>query len=144
MVRVDSEIVINRPASEVFSYLTDPEKAPEWQSGLIEAHAEGPMQAGTKVREVRKFLGRRLESTLEVTEYEPDRKFSMRIVSGPVPFQVEHTLEPEDGRTRLKWVGSGEPGGFFKLAEPLVARQAERQFRGDFQTLKELLEARGG
>jgi hypothetical protein len=39
-------------------------------------------------------------------------------------------------------VGEGEPGGFFKLAEPLVARQAERQFKGDFETLKELLEAR--
>ena len=144
MVRVDSEVVINRPASEVFSYLTDPEKAPEWQSSLIEAHVEGPMQVGTKVSEIRKFLGRRMESTLEVTEYEPDRKFSMRIVSGPVPFQVEHTLEPEDGGTRLKWVGTGEPGGFFKLAEPLVARQAQRQFRGDFETLKDLLEARGG
>ena len=144
MVRVDAEVVINRPASEVFSYLTDPEKAPEWQSSLIEARAEGPMQVGTKVTEVRKFLGRRMESTLEVTEYEPDRKFSLRILSGPVPFEAEHTLESEDGRTRLKWVGTGEPGGCFKLAEPLVARQAQRQFRGDFETLKELLEARGG
>ena len=144
MVRVDSEVVINRPASEVFSYLTDPEKAPEWQSSLIEAHAEGPMRVGTKVSEIRKFLGRRMESTLEVTEYEPDRKFSMRILSGPVPFEVEHTLETEDGRTRLRWVGTGEPGGFFKLAEPLVARQARRQFRGDFETLMDLLEARGG
>ena len=144
MVRVDSEVVINRPASEVFSYLTDPEKAPEWQASLIEAHADGPMQVGTKVTEVRKFLGRRMESTLEVTEYEPDRKFSMRIISGPVPFEVEHTLDSEDGRTRLKWVGTGEPGRFFKLTEPLVARQAQRQFRGDFETLKELLEARRG
>ena len=144
MVRVDAEVVINRPASEVFSYLTDPEKAPEWQSSLIEAHADGPMQVGTKVTEVRKFLGRRMESALEVTEYEPDRKFSLRILSGPVPFEAEHTLESEDGRTRLKWVGTGEPGGFFKLAEPLVARQAQRQFRGDFETLRDLLEARGG
>jgi uncharacterized protein YndB with AHSA1/START domain len=144
MIRVDSEVVINRPASEVFSYLTDPEKAPEWQSSLIEAHADGPMQVGTKVTEVRKFLGRRMDSTLEVTQYEPDRKFSMRVLSGPVPFDVEHTLEVDDGGTRLKWVGTGEPAGFFKLAEPLVARQAQRQFRGDFETLKDLLEARGG
>ena len=101
------------------------------------------MQVGTKVTEVRKFLGRRMDSTLEVTQYEPDRKFSIRVLSGPVPFDVEHTLEADDGGTRVKWVGTGEPGGFFKLAEPLVARQVQRQFRGDFETLKDLLEARG-
>jgi len=37
----------------------------------------------------------------------------------------------------------GEPGGFFKLAEPIVARASERQLKGDFETLKDLLEGGG-
>jgi hypothetical protein len=53
------------------------------------------------------------------------------------------TLEPGGGGTRLTFRGEGEPGGFFKLAEPIVGRKAERQFRSDFETLKDLLEARG-
>jgi len=44
--------------------------------------------------------------------------------------------------TRLSSVKEGAPGGFFKLAEPVVARTAERQFKGDFATFKDVLEAR--
>jgi hypothetical protein len=92
---------------------------------------------------VRKFLGRKFESTLEVTEYEPPRRFAFKVVSGPVPFRVEHTFEPADGGTKLSVAGEGEPGGFFKLAEPLVIRAVERQTKSDFETLKDLLESRG-
>jgi hypothetical protein len=34
----------------------------------------------------------------------------------------------------------GEPGGFFRLAEPLVVRTAEKQLENDFSTLKKLIE----
>ena len=142
MVRIEFTVEVKRPPSDVFAYLTDVANLPEWQSSAIEASADGPMAVGTRISEVRKFLGRRMESTVEVTEYEPDAKFSLKTVSGPVPFEVSHTLRGEDGGTNLTFVGVGEPGGFFKLAEPLVAKQAERQFKGDFETLKDLLEAR--
>jgi uncharacterized protein YndB with AHSA1/START domain len=141
MVRIEFSIDIDRPPAEVFAYLTDAEKLPEWQSGAIEAEWQGERAAGAHVREVRKFLGRRMESELEVTAYEPDRRLGLKVLSGPVPFSVDQRLEPRNGGTRLTFVGEGEPGGFFKLAEPLVARTAERQFKGDYETLKDLLEA---
>jgi uncharacterized protein YndB with AHSA1/START domain len=142
MVRVEFTVRVKRPPSEVFEYLTDIPNLPEWQSSAIEASADGPMGIGTRITEVRKFLGRRMESMLEVTEYEPDSRFSLKTLSGPVPFEAHHTLRAANGGTSLTFVGEGEPGGFFKLAEPLVAKQAERQFKGDFETLKDLLEAR--
>jgi len=37
----------------------------------------------------------------------------------------------------------GEPGGFFRLAKPLIQRAANRQFRANLETLKDMLEARG-
>jgi uncharacterized protein YndB with AHSA1/START domain len=144
VIRIEFTTDVDRPPSEVFAYLTDAESLPEWQSGAVEARWEGEKAPGAHVTEVRKFLGRRMESELEVTEYEPDRRFALKVLSGPVPFSVEHTLEPRDGGTRLTFVGEGEPGGFFKLAEPIVARTAERQFKGDFETLKDVLEARAG
>ena len=141
MVRIDFSIDVDRPPSEVFAYLTDAESLPQWQSSAVEAHWEGEKTRGARVKEVRKFLDRRMESELEVTEYEPDRRFSLKVLSGPVPFSVQHTIEPRDRGTRLTFVGEGEPGGFFKLAEPIVARTAERQFKSDFETLKDVLEA---
>ena len=142
MVHIEFSIDVDRPPSEVFAYLTDAGSLPEWQSSAVEAHWEGDKARGAHVKEVRKFLGRRMESDLEVTEYEPDQRFALKVLSGPVPFSVRHTLEPRNGGTRLTFVGEGEPGGFFKLAEPIVARTAERQFKSDFETLKEVLEAK--
>jgi uncharacterized protein YndB with AHSA1/START domain len=142
MVRIEFSVDIDRPASEVFAFLTDAEKLPQWQAGAIEAEWQGERAAGARVREVRKFLGRRMESELEVTAYEPDRRLGLKVLSGPVPFSVDQRLEPRNGGTRLTFVGEGEPGGFFRLAEPLVARTAERQFKSDYATLKDLLEAR--
>jgi uncharacterized protein YndB with AHSA1/START domain len=146
MVRFAFKETINRPAEEVFAYLTDANKLPEWQSMVSESRQDspGPVDVGTRVTNVRNFLGRRFESQAEVTAHEPPRRFDVQVVSGPVPFKISHTLEAGEGTTTINVEAEGEPGGFFKFAEPLVGRQAERQFKNDFATLKDLLEARAG
>ena len=142
MFRVEHSIVIERPPADVFAYTTDPEKLPEWQSTALEARSEGPVRQGAHVTEVRKFLGRRMETDVEVTAYEQDRRFALKAVSGPVPFDFEQTLEPSDGGTNVNVVLEAAPGGFFKLAEPLVERAVRRQMQADYEQLKDILEAR--
>ena len=144
MIKVEHSLVIDRPPAEVFAYTTDPANLPEWQSTALEARSEGPVQQGAHVTEVRKFLGRKMESEVEVTEYDPDKRFALKVLSGPVPFSFEQTLEPTDGGTNVRVVLEGEPGGFFKLAEPLVERAVKRQMKADYEQLKDILEARSG
>lgn len=137
---MENTVRIDRSPADVFRYLTDVEKMPEWQSSAVEARAEGEMGVGTEIKEIRNFLGRRAESTLEVTEYEPGRKFSLRVLSGPLRFEVRHALTPEDGGTRLDWVAEADTSRFPKLAVRMMAGTAERQFKGDLERLKRLLE----
>ena len=80
---------------------------------------------------------------MRIEEYEPPRKFALRVTSGPVPFRFEQTTEPEGGSTRISVAVEGEPGGFFKLAEALVERAVKRELEGNYATLKDILEARG-
>jgi uncharacterized membrane protein len=145
VARAEHTIVVERPPDEVFRFLTDLSNVPEWQSGAVEVRAPESLEVGTTYVEVLKFLGKRFEATLEVTEYEPGRRFSLRTVSGPILFRVRHRLAPADtgGSTRIHVELEGEPGGLFRLAEPLVMRNAQRQIEGDFATLKEMVEARG-
>lgn len=131
---------IDRPPVDVFEYLTNVEKLPEWQSSAVEANAEGEIGVGTRIRETRNFLGRRAESTLEVIEYEPGRKFSLRVLTGPLPFEVRHELSPENGGTRLDWVAEADTSRFPKLAVRMMAGTAERQFKADLERLKRVLE----
>jgi uncharacterized protein YndB with AHSA1/START domain len=144
MIRVEASVVINRPPDEVFAYATDPANVPEWQSSALEAGVDGQLQAGATGREVRKFLGRRMESTIRIEEYEPPRRFVVQVTSGPTPFRVEHSVEPADHGSRISVIMEGEPGGPFKLAPGrFVVRGIRRELEGNFATLKDILESRG-
>ena len=139
-LRIEHTVHIDRPPLEVFTYLTNLEKLPEWQSSAVEASAEGEMRVGTRIKETRNFLGRRAQSTLEVTEYEPGRKYALRVVSGPLPFEVRHELSQDNGGTRLDWTVEADTNRFPKMAVRMMAGTAERQFKGDLERLKQLLE----
>ena len=91
------------------------------------------------------FLGRRFETPYERVSVEPSRRYTDRAVGGPVPNQdwIYTFEEMPAGTTRLTRAVEGEPGGFFKLAEPLIERALKRQLRTDLETLKDLLEAWG-
>lgn len=143
MAKAEHTVVVERPPDEVFAYLTNLRNVPAWQSGSVEVREpEGSLGVGTTYVQVLKFLGRRIETTLEVVEFEPGQRFSLKTVAGPIPFEVRHTLEPAGTGTRLNVTLEGKPGGFFKLAEPLVERNAQRQIEQDFAKLKEMVEAR--
>jgi carbon monoxide dehydrogenase subunit G len=142
MIKIEHSVLVNRPVQEVFAYATDPANLPEWQTSALEARVDGPMQPGATGAIVRKFLGRRMESNVRFDEYEPPRKFALQATSGPVAFRVRQTYEPEGEGTRINVAMEGEPGGFFKLAEPLVGRAIRRELESNFATLKDLLESR--
>jgi uncharacterized protein YndB with AHSA1/START domain len=143
-MRTEHTVLIARPPADVFAYLTDVSKLPEWQSSASEASVEGEMRPGAHVHEVRTLLGRRGESTLEVTEYEPPRKFSLRVLSGPLPYEVQHRLTDENGATRLDWVAEADTSKFPRIAVRMVAGAVEAQFKADLERLKTVLEGRSG
>ena len=143
-MRFEFTLEIDRPVEDVFAYLTAVENLPEWQASAVEAQWDAePVGVGSRMTEVRQFMGRRVESTLEVTEYEANRRFALRVASGPVPYRVDHSFEALEGRTRIVFRGEAEPGRRFKLAQGMLARTAERQFKADFAKLKDVLESGG-
>ena len=144
-IQQEHTVVIDRPVEEVFAFVTDPNNDPLWHASTLEAEqtSEGAVEVGTTYRIVLKFLGRRIETTYEITEYEPPRRHCVRITSGPIPAVGCHLLEPTDGgSTRFtQTLERGELGFFFRLAEPLVRRAINRQSEADMATLKDLLES---
>jgi uncharacterized protein YndB with AHSA1/START domain len=143
VIRFDLDVVIDRPVADVFAYLTDVRNLPDWQATAQRADWErdGAVRVGSRLRERRLFMGRTIESTLEVTAFEPDRLFELESEGGPIPLRVRHELEPSNGSTRVRVAAEGEPRGLIKLAERMAAKQAERQFTRDFERLKEILES---
>jgi hypothetical protein len=98
------------------------------------------MGVGAQLVDIRKFLGRDMESKLDVTAYEPNKKFAQKVSSGPLPFELMMTFEPAGEGTKINVTAKGEPGGFFKFAEGMVQKQLQNQLEGDAERLKKILE----
>jgi uncharacterized protein YndB with AHSA1/START domain len=143
MARAEISTTIKRPVEDVFTVVSNPESSPKWSSASLESTktSAGPIGVGTTTRAVSKFLGRRIESEMEITEFEPNRRFAWQSTSGPFPIQATVTFEGVNGGTRVNATIEAEPGGFFKVAEPLIVSIAKRQFQSDFDNLKDLMEA---
>jgi Uncharacterized conserved protein len=142
-VRAELTIEVARTPEDVFAYLTNVSNLPAWQSGVHTAQIEdaGAPRIGARIRESRHMLGRELNMTLEITEYDTPRVFSLRALDSPVPFIVRHELEPHEGGTLLTVAAVGDAGLLPGFAAGIMARRAEKQFKKDFERLKRLLEA---
>jgi carbon monoxide dehydrogenase subunit G len=138
-VKYEHEVEIDRAPEDVYAFIADPENLPKWQHDVLEVRRESE----TRFTEVRTFVGRRVESTIDVTTAEPGRELTLRAAAGPVRFSVRHLLEPAgEGKTRLRVMGESEGvGGLFKIGGRLLGRAVERRVREDFARLKELLES---
>lgn len=145
MVEVEKSITIRRPIGEVFAYVSDIRHSVDWQTGLLEGRkmTEGPLSVGTQFAAVRKFMGRKLETSIEFVEYEPDMLFTFRNISGPIPFETSYLFESApEGTTTVTIRMEMQPGGFFgNLAEPLIAANLRRDMDTNLGNLKDMLEA---
>jgi len=136
-VQVTSTVVVAAPSDEVFAYLSDAENNPEWQSGMVSARwtREGPIGVGSTYDQVATFLGRRIESTFEVEEFEPGRRVKASSTGGSFPITFTRMVESADGGTRVTAIITGDSSGFFKIAEPIMQRMVQRSVDGDYRNL---------
>ncbi len=142
-MRIEASATIHRPAEEVFSFATDVGNIPLYAGPVTDAKqtSDGSPGVGTTQTRVTQILGRRFESNYEITEFEPYASYKAKTTSGPVPIVESMAFREHDGDTDVTLAGDVEAAGFFKLAEPILARILKRQVEHDLATLKELLEA---
>jgi uncharacterized membrane protein len=142
MIKVEKSVTINKPVNEVFAFSQSMDNYTNWQSDVASVKMdEGPDNTvGSSYTEVRKFLGREMRTTLEITAFKENEKWAAKVVKGPVPYVVTMTYESLPEGTKISTVVEGEPKGFFKLAENMVAKSIEDGLEKDFGKLKNLLE----
>jgi uncharacterized membrane protein len=140
VVTLEHTVAVERSIDEVFAYLIDLARVPEWQSSVSEVHVDGRVEEGTRFVETREFMGRRARSTLEVAAFEPPRRFTLRTVEGPITFEVDHRLEERSGQTHLAVSARAKVPGLLGFAARPFVKGAERELRADLERLKERLE----
>jgi uncharacterized protein YndB with AHSA1/START domain len=134
-------VEIRRSVNEVFDYLTDAANYPRWQPSLVEVRPRSQLRlkVGSEVTEVRRFLGREMETTWTCTEHDPCTRSTIETDDGPVPFRGTFLLEPAAEGTRFTWTVEVR-GAATRLGGALVGRAVRRELQANSKRLKELLE----
>ena len=79
MARFQQSVVINRPLEQVSAFVSDLENDPQWTPGAVMRRtSQDPLGIGTTFQQHDRFLGRRMDLSLEVTDYEPPSKSGLR------------------------------------------------------------------
>jgi hypothetical protein len=129
----------------VAAYAIEPSNAPEWYVNIeaVEWVTPPPLEVGSKVAFVARFLGRRLAYTYEFVDVRPAERLVMRTAEGPFPMETTYTFSaPGPGVTLMTLRNLGEPAGFSKLTAPIMATAMKRANRKDLARLRSILETR--
>jgi carbon monoxide dehydrogenase subunit G len=143
--RVTAEVEIDAPIDQVFSYVTDPHNLVHWYQGVSDLRdVSDPTGVGQRFTFTAHFLGKRLEATNEVTDFEPITLYALRAVNGPYHGAEHFQFEQKNNGTRITVDLAVQDLHFLaRLAEPLILRSARRHEQHSLETLKDLLETHG-
>lgn len=141
-MEIEQSIIIHRPVTQVFSFVSNPENTKSWQPEVIEHKmlSDGPMGLGSKMRHVSKFMGRRIEVNIDITEFVPNRKIAFQVVSGTLPYTICYVFGPDGNGTRFTYSAVMPNNFLLKLMQPLMMPNAKRVIDKDITRLKALLE----
>jgi uncharacterized protein YndB with AHSA1/START domain len=108
MSPITTTIEVNRPASDVFAYVTNPTRIAEWQDGVVSGHmdGDGPHEVGDCCVTTRNIGGAQRPVISEITQIDPPTTWAVRAIDGPIRATVGVTVSPlQDGQRRCGAVG---------------------------------------
>jgi uncharacterized protein YndB with AHSA1/START domain len=142
MISIDESIIIQRPIEDVFAFMSETANLPLWQTDVLEARhtPAGPVQVGTRLTLVRVMMGRKLNATAAISEYEPPTRYAYQCTAGYAVTGV-NTCEATREGTKVTTKFDLQTGGLFALAEPVVGRSIRRGVQSSLATLKDVLES---
>jgi uncharacterized protein YndB with AHSA1/START domain len=145
MPPIVSQIDIARPPEEVYAYVTDPSRFPQWQHDVLRVRIQGrrPPSVGSRFTTTRRIGPVEQTMTQEITELSPPRRWAARGVDGPLRPSADVTVEPLEGgtRSRVTIALDFEGQGIGKLLPlEVIRRMAAKGGPKSYRNLKERLE----
>jgi uncharacterized protein YndB with AHSA1/START domain len=135
-------VSLGRPPNEVFPWLLEDDKVPQWTTRLqrYEVVGGGPIEAGSRIRQVLTVRGEALDVELEVTAYDPPRSAESRFSLQGIDVVTAYSLAADGGGTELTQTLDGHATSFkSRLLLPVVQPHLEGKIRDDLERLRELL-----
>jgi hypothetical protein len=134
-------IDIDRPVGEVWAFVTDLARSPEWRTTIRSIDPPASLTVGARFSGTTHLIGRTWRWQLVLTAVEPEARLAYDVVRGVVKPTVEYLLEPIDGGCRFTLAGSIDRMGLFgRILEPIARPALRRESADHVANLKRLVE----
>ena len=133
-MRVEDEIVVEKPQELVYALVRDLRRAPEWQDSLEWLDVE-------KGVEIRRFAGRTQRAEFFVVDDDPPRRLVISSEGGPAKVRAEFDFEPHGDGTRVSFALDVSLSGAARFAGGVVKPAAQREISTSLANLKALAES---
>jgi carbon monoxide dehydrogenase subunit G len=133
-------VELSQPPEEVFPWLLEEDKVPQWTSDLQSYSVSGPLGQGAHAHQMLDVAGG-LKLDLEITRYDPPGGAETRFETNGVKVTSDYTLEPNGGGgTRLTQTLEAKAGGLTaRMLIPVVQGRLEKKLTQDLERLREVL-----
>ncbi len=143
MIDVTVSTTISRPVGEVFAFVAEMENEPQWHTDILEVErlTAGEVGKGTNYRiQFRPQPMSPGEATVEIVEFEVDRRIVSRSDMGNMKPTMTYVFEEADGGTQVTRRIQIDISGIMKLMSPMAKMMVRRRNVGFIDNLKQVLE----
>ena len=137
---------VDRPAEEVFAFVSDVENNPRWRTAVIETRwlDPGPTGPGRRGEQTSRILGRRYDVIAEVVDWDPPRHVSWATTAGGADVRTHCRVEADGDGCVVTLESEGSFTGAWRILTPLAAAMLRRQSASDIGRLRTLREDPAG
>jgi uncharacterized protein YndB with AHSA1/START domain len=143
VIRVEKEVLVDRPSEEVFDFLADVRNEERWNPNVvrIEGESAGPLSVGGRFEGVYRRGGR---MRFELVEAVRPSRLVFRGGGRQMTLAATLELEAVGSATCVRMKGEMEPRGAAKLFAPLMRRPIERQYERVTESFRQVVEDDSG
>jgi uncharacterized membrane protein len=135
---VSQKVTIDKPVQNVFDYLTNVDNHPAWQAGIQSAAITPPgaVGLGSVYSYVTEVMGTKYESRMEVSAFEPNRVWQVKVVGMPNAPITTYNFEDAGGVTNMM-ITMELVGGYPPAAEGAIVAQTQQTLAEQANRIKQ-------
>jgi len=143
VIQIVASTHIYKPVKRVFDFISTPENDFQWQYGTVATvHiSKDVVGLGACFQSVANFMGHRVKSTYEITEYEPNSKYGFKSLSGPLNSFTSYAFNIAKGYTEVELFMQANMVNLIEFNENIIEKKMKKQFKENLAMLKSILEA---
>jgi uncharacterized protein YndB with AHSA1/START domain len=140
VARFSYSVELLLPPPEVFPWLLEEDKVPQWTAHLESySQLDGTLGEGARVRQVLEISGRRIDVELEITTYDPPHGAETVFSTNGIEVVNAYALVAAGGGTRLTQSVDAKPSGLTaRMLVPVIQPRLEQKLTEDLERLREL------